>query len=378
MKSSLRLGASRAPKTVFPTKPNRSRTSKTRRIAGLSAVLAVIVGVGASSAAFVDYLADRALTRAAGASPDAGPIVAQTSSAAIPDSQVVADASMDMPEPAAAKPLVEPAARPVKTEIVAAMPAAEAIAKVAAKVGPEHAIELPTDDPTANPVLQLDDMESVDTASLEPVEGDAAPEVEALPLNAEDEVSDDTFTAAIPPDAAEMPVAEPQPKRPPKAKQTATAKQPAKTKPAAENTEIAALPGVDIGGLAGSPAPNKATAGNSASVTKTVVKRGARVSTAVNLRASPENDAGVIAVVPAKAAVNVLGCDKWCQVTYNGKTGWVYGNFVTTKSRPAKKKAASALAKQPAKPAAAPAAVATPAPAATQPAATKRMISSRT
>ncbi len=123
---------------------------------------------------------------------------------------------MDMPEPAAAKPLVEPPAQPVKTEIVAAIPAAEAIAKVAAKVGPEHAIELPTDDPTASPILQLDDMESVDTASLEPVGGGAAPEVEALPLNADDEVSDDAFTAAIPPEAAEMPAAEPQSKRPPR------------------------------------------------------------------------------------------------------------------------------------------------------------------
>ena len=252
-------------KPIFPTKPNRSRTGKARRIAGLSAALAVIVGVGASSAVFVDYLADRALARAADASPDPG-IIAPTSAGAASGkaagSQVVADATLDMPETAAAaeKPLVEPAARPVKTEIVAAIPPAEAIAKVAAKVGPEHAIELPTDDPTASPVLHLDDMESVDTAALEPAEGDAAPEAEALPLNADDEAADDTFTAAIPPDAAEIPAAEPQPKRPPKAKQAATAKQPAKAKPAAENTEIAALPGVDIGGLAGNPAPKKAAA----------------------------------------------------------------------------------------------------------------------
>ncbi len=117
-------------------------------------------------------------------------------------------------------------------------------------------------------------------------------------------------------------------------------------------------------------------------MTKTVVKSGARVSEAVNLRASPENDAGVIAVVPAKAAVGVLACDKWCEVTYNGKKGWIYESFVTT-SRPAKKKAASqptkkkaapTVAKQPAKPAAAPA----PAAAATQPAPTRKISSSRT
>ena len=84
-------------------------------------------------------------------------------------------------------------------------------------------------------------------------------------------------------------------------------------------------------------------------MTKTVVKGGARVSKAVNLRTSPENGAGVIMVVPAKAAVSVLACDKWCQISYNGKTGWVYKSFVTT-SQPAKKKAAPAAAKQPAKP----------------------------
>ncbi len=343
MKNPLRVDASRAPKTVFPINLIRSRTGISRPIARVSAALAVVVGVGASSAVFVDYLADRAMARAV----DAPGIMAQASEAAAPGKAVASQAvaaGADKPT-AAAKPLVEPVAQPVKTKIVAALPAPEAVAKVAATVGPEHAVELPTSDPTASPILQLDDADTVDIASLESAEGDAALEDETLPVNAEDDV-----TAAIPPDASEIP-AEPQPSK----------KQTAKAKPAAENTEIAALPGVDIGGLAGNPAPKEAATGTA----KTTVKgRSVRVSEAVNMRSRPKRGSGVILVVPAKAAVNVLSCDQWCEVTYNGKKGWIYKSFVGT-SGPAKKKATQAAAKQPAKKKAAAAAAKQPAAPAT-------------
>ena len=41
-------------------------------------------------------------------------------------------------------------------------------------------------------------------------------------------------------------------------------------------------------------------------------------------------------VVPAGSAVNVLSCDGWCEVVYNGKKGWVYKNFLSgSKAKPA-------------------------------------------
>ena len=54
----------------------------------------------------------------------------------------------------------------------------------------------------------------------------------------------------------------------------------------------------------------------------------ARVTAAVKLRSGPTKGSGVLTVVPAGSAVNVLSCDGWCQVSYNGQTGWVYKNFL--------------------------------------------------
>ena len=72
-----------------------------------------------------------------------------------------------------------------------------------------------------------------------------------------------------------------------------------------------------------------------------------RLTAAVNLRAGPDNDAGVLTIIPAKAAVTVVDCDQWCQITYQGKKGFIYKSFVAV-SQPAKPVAAPAAAKQPA------------------------------
>jgi hypothetical protein len=56
--------------------------------------------------------------------------------------------------------------------------------------------------------------------------------------------------------------------------------------------------------------------------------RTAHVKTAVNMRASPDQDAKVLTVVPAKASVNVIECKSWCKIAFDGREGWVYKSFV--------------------------------------------------
>lgn len=52
------------------------------------------------------------------------------------------------------------------------------------------------------------------------------------------------------------------------------------------------------------------------------------VSDHVNMRAAPENGSAVVAVVPIGQQVTVLSCDQWCNVSYDGREGWVYRRFV--------------------------------------------------
>ena len=54
----------------------------------------------------------------------------------------------------------------------------------------------------------------------------------------------------------------------------------------------------------------------------------ATARTWVNMRAGPDNGAAVITVVEAGARVNVVACNFWCEVVYNGQTGWIYQDFL--------------------------------------------------
>ena len=81
MKSPLRVGAVRAPENKLQARADRSETGKARRIASLSAAAAIVVGIGAASAVFVDYLADRALARAMEAPVTVKPVVAKAAEA---------------------------------------------------------------------------------------------------------------------------------------------------------------------------------------------------------------------------------------------------------------------------------------------------------
>lgn len=57
--------------------------------------------------------------------------------------------------------------------------------------------------------------------------------------------------------------------------------------------------------------------------------RQARAVRAVNMRARPRNGATTITIVPGGSRLDVVGCDHWCRVIYNGKEGYVYKRFVS-------------------------------------------------
>jgi hypothetical protein len=52
------------------------------------------------------------------------------------------------------------------------------------------------------------------------------------------------------------------------------------------------------------------------------------VNTHVNMRSEPDNDAAVVAVVPAEKQVQIVSCDYWCEVVFEGQRGWIYKSFV--------------------------------------------------
>ncbi|MER9654548.1 SH3 domain-containing protein [Mesorhizobium sp. M0152] len=55
-----------------------------------------------------------------------------------------------------------------------------------------------------------------------------------------------------------------------------------------------------------------------------------RTLRAVTMRTGPKKNAAVIGTVPAKSSVQVMSCKQWCQVVYNGKTGWIYKSYIKT------------------------------------------------
>ena len=50
----------------------------------------------------------------------------------------------------------------------------------------------------------------------------------------------------------------------------------------------------------------------------------------VNMRTEPTVNAARITTIPAGAPLEVHGCPSWCQVTFNGRTGWVSSNYIST------------------------------------------------
>jgi len=54
----------------------------------------------------------------------------------------------------------------------------------------------------------------------------------------------------------------------------------------------------------------------------------ARVKSAVSMRSGPDRGAEVVGTVPADGPVQVVQCDGWCEVVYNGRRGFIYKTFL--------------------------------------------------
>lgn len=54
----------------------------------------------------------------------------------------------------------------------------------------------------------------------------------------------------------------------------------------------------------------------------------AQIRSAVNMRSSPKKGASVLGVVPARSSVELISCQQWCEIVFNGKKGWIYKSYV--------------------------------------------------
>ena len=106
MKVPLRVGASRAPRFELPKSPGWLKIRTVRNAAAATGAVVLVAGAGIGSALFVDYLAERAVARAAAApSSEAAP-------AAAPVNATVDEATRKRPaepRPAPASPATRPA-----------------------------------------------------------------------------------------------------------------------------------------------------------------------------------------------------------------------------------------------------------------------------
>jgi len=55
-----------------------------------------------------------------------------------------------------------------------------------------------------------------------------------------------------------------------------------------------------------------------------------RILRPVTMRSGPKKNAAAIGTVPARTSVQVMNCKQWCQIVYNGKTGWIYKSYIKT------------------------------------------------
>lgn len=56
--------------------------------------------------------------------------------------------------------------------------------------------------------------------------------------------------------------------------------------------------------------------------------RNVTVNNDVNMRSAPRKHAKVVAVIPDNATVGLVDCDGWCQVVYDGRSGYIYKSFI--------------------------------------------------
>lgn len=316
------LGTLRVPKfsysscsAALKTARARLKTARARRLMRAAGVLSLVVGTGTASTMFVDYLADRAKARITPLAAASRPATA-TAPAAAPTRLTLAgfpDAgsfsrqfSGMMIEPAYAAPS-EANGAPADAAAPATRPAGTAAPTAAVSAAPPMAPIIVT------PPAQ--DSDATVTAAI--------PEANGEPMEP---------LAGTPAEAAVAPGAEPEAKRVKTVKIASAQAEPEETVapivpvlPAASD-----LPGVEIGGK---PAKRAAAKPKAAAPTKVAaassIKPGrAKVTRHVNLRTKPDSDSKVVTIVPSKAWVSVVRCDRWCEVSYAGKRGYIYKSFI--------------------------------------------------
>ncbi|MCO5145277.1 MAG: hypothetical protein M9895_03745 [Aquamicrobium sp.] len=174
----------------------------------------------------------------------------------------------------------------------AAEPQAEPEPAIAAAPEPEGG---PAEEPALVTALPDAPTNDAGEAVLEPI----APQPETAALA--DVVPDPGPTAAIPP---ALP-----------AEITAFAPQPRPANPAEQPARN------DAPAAPARAQPEPARAGGSA-------MRAATVRQAVNLRAAPNKRGQVVMVVPASAQIEAEANCGWCEISYQGRTGFIYKSFI--------------------------------------------------
>ncbi len=87
----------------------------------------------------------------------------------------------------------------------------------------------------------------------------------------------------------------------------------------------------DQGATAAIPGP-KPEAEAKAAETKATA-RAVRTLRAVTMRARPNDRGNALTTVPGRTEVQVVSCDRWCEVIYKGKRGFVFRRFLVNNGR---------------------------------------------
>ena len=98
-----------------------------------------------------------------------------------------------------------------------------------------------------------------------------------------------------------------------------------------DRAQTAAIPAVQPQVPAQQPAATEGDGSQANAKPRKVAAAGTgRILRAVTMRSAPKKNAAAIVTVPAKTSVQVMSCKQWCQITYNGKTGWIYKSYIKT------------------------------------------------
>jgi hypothetical protein len=97
---------------------------------------------------------------------------------------------------------------------------------------------------------------------------------------------------------------------------------------AVDETSDEVVEEVAVDEAADEPVEEEAVEAEEPAAPKVAATRTAAVTTDVNMRARPQNGSAVIQVVPRRGTVEVIGCNYWCEVVYEGRRGFIYKGFV--------------------------------------------------